>query len=70
MEISPRLGHRVTLAQLLSLAGHQDEAAQVLEAGLRDHEFAPKFLKRKERGLARSANGLLKKVRQGGVGAP
>ncbi|MBZ0113427.1 MAG: tetratricopeptide repeat protein [Thermoanaerobaculia bacterium] len=58
VEVSPRLRHRLVLAQLLLEIGEPDEARLVLDSGLLTYEHAPKFLRRNDRGLARQAQKL------------
>ena len=57
---SPRLAHRVLHAHYLLADDRRDQAHEQLEAGLREYDHAPKYVKRKNRGWAQRAKRMLK----------
>ncbi len=59
---SPRLAHRVLYAHYLIAGEKRDEAREQLEAGLREYDHAPKYVKRKNRAWAQRAKKMLKQV--------
>ncbi len=56
---SPRLAHRVLYAHYLLAGEMKDEAREQLEAGLREYNHAPKYVKRKNRAWAQRAKRML-----------
>ncbi len=59
---SPRLSHRVLHAHYLLTDDMKQEAREQLEAGLREYDHAPKYVKRKNRPWARRAKLMLKQT--------
>ena len=59
---SPRLQHRIAYAYYLGLAEHRDEAQAQLATGLQEFEYAPKYVKRRQRALAKQAKEMLRQL--------
>ncbi len=59
---SPRLQHRMAFAYYLGLADHRDEAQAQLATALQEFEYAPKYMKRRQRGLAKKAREMLRQL--------
>jgi hypothetical protein len=59
---APRLAHVVEHAQALVEAGRAAEARELLERALRDHEHAPRHVRRGARAAARKAGELRKEL--------
>ncbi|MEE9263568.1 MAG: tetratricopeptide repeat protein [Vicinamibacteria bacterium] len=55
VEANPRMQHKVLLAQYLEKAGKPDEAHDVLNDALSEHERSPRFLKRRNYGHSSSS---------------
>jgi hypothetical protein len=62
---SPTLENHCLLAEHLRLAGHANEARQLLERSLRDYNFAPGPIRRRNRRWAREARRLQKDIGTG-----
>ena len=62
VETSPRLEHRVLLANYQVHADLDHRAREQLELGLREFENSPRFLKRRDRAWSRAARKLLKTI--------
>ena len=56
---SPKLSHVVVLAEVLTRAQYRAEAEEQLRRALRDHQDAPRHVKRQARPWARRARKLL-----------
>ena len=59
VRMSPRLSHRIAYAYYLRLAEHRDLAQEQLATALQELEYAPKYLKRSQRALAKRAREML-----------
>ena len=59
---SPRLKHRMLYAHYLSGDGRGAAAREQLETALREHDTAPKFVRRKDRAWARKAKKMLREL--------
>ena len=59
---SPRLQHRMAYAYYLGLAEHRDEAQAQLATALQEFEYAPKYVKRRERAMAKQAREMLRQL--------
>ena len=62
VKTSPRLPHRVAYAYYLSQAGNRDEAQAELTTALEEFDYAPKYLKRSHRALAKRAKEMLREI--------
>jgi hypothetical protein len=62
VQSNPRLAHRIAYAYYLGAAQRRDEARAELETALREYEFAPKYVKRTQRALARRAHEMLREL--------
>ncbi len=62
VKTSPRLQHRMAYAYYLGLAEHRDEARAELATALQEFEQAPTHMKRRERGLAKKAREMLRRL--------
>jgi hypothetical protein len=60
--LSPTLQHKCLLAEHLLENGLNDEAAQMLERALEDHQFAPGFIRRRNWRWAGQARRLQKQA--------
>ncbi len=58
VRIAPTLQHHCLLAEHLMEQGHSDEAADLLERALEEHQFAPPFIRRRNGKWASKARGL------------
>jgi hypothetical protein len=63
VETSPRLEHRILLANYLLHAERHPRALEEVELGLQEFERAPGFLKRRDRAWARAARKLKREIR-------
>ena len=71
VDISPRLYHRVLYAHYLMGASRLGDAREHLQCGLDDNETAPRYIRKKDRSVARAAKNMLKEIdRQEKAGAP
>jgi hypothetical protein len=59
---SPRLPHRMLYAYYLAEQQHRDAAQEQLIAGIRDFEYAPSYLKRRNRALVKQAKEMLQRL--------
>jgi hypothetical protein len=62
VRLAPTLEHHCLLAEHLLAAGHAEEARNLLERSLRDHDFAPGPIRRRNRRWASEARRLLKQA--------
>ena len=62
VKTSPRLQHRMAYAYYLGLAEHRDEAKAQLATALQEFEYAPKYMKRRQRALAKKAKEMLRQL--------
>jgi len=62
VKTSPRLPHRIAYAYYLGLAEHRDEAQAQLATALQEFEYAPKYMKRRQRALAKKAKEMLRQL--------
>jgi hypothetical protein len=60
--LAPTLRHQCLLAEKLFDAGQTDEARELLERSLEDHQFAPGFIRRRNRRWASRARQLHKQM--------
>jgi hypothetical protein len=60
--LAPTLQHQCLLAERLLAEGHTDEARQVLERSLEEHQYAPGFVRRRNRRWASHARRLQKQL--------
>ncbi len=60
--LAPTLRHQCLLAEKLLDAGQTDEARELLERSLEDHQFAPGFIRRRNRRWASRARQLQKQT--------
>lgn len=65
VRLSPRMAHRVAFAFYLGSAERRDEAQEQLVTALKEYDYAPKYLKRDNRALARRAKEMLRALTQG-----
>ncbi|MCP4895751.1 MAG: hypothetical protein GY906_02155 [bacterium] len=65
VSISPRMSHRLLLAQYCERCGRYDQAKSQIATALEDYEHAPPFQKRNDRGWARLAKKMAKELGQG-----
>jgi hypothetical protein len=63
--LSPTLRHQCLLAEHLLDAGHPEEAEQVLDAALQEHQYAPGNIRWRNRRWAAEARRLLKRLPPG-----
>jgi hypothetical protein len=60
--LAPTLQHRCMLAECLLEEGRNDEARDLLERALEEHQFAPGYIRRRNRSWASRARQLQKQV--------
>jgi hypothetical protein len=60
VKIMPTLQHQCLLAEHLLAGGQADEARRLLDQGIRDYDFAPRFIRRRNRYWAGVARRLRK----------
>ncbi len=65
LKVSPRIAHRVVLAEYQLQAGRCDLARHQLEMALDDHQHGPRYLRRVNRVWARRAKALFKQIPAG-----
>ncbi|HXV61229.1 MAG TPA: tetratricopeptide repeat protein [Vicinamibacteria bacterium] len=64
VKLSPRMPHRVAYAHYLGLAEDRAEAQTQLTTALQEFDYAPKYLKRSHRALAKRAKEMLRQLSQ------
>lgn len=62
VQSTSRLQHRIALAEQLVTTGNIERAQAELRRALEDHEHAPDFAKKRDRGAARQASTLLQRI--------
>jgi len=62
VKTSPRLQHRIAYAYYLGTAEHRDEAQAQLATALQEFEYAPKYMRRRQRALAKKAKEMLRQL--------
>jgi hypothetical protein len=60
--LAPTLQHQCLLAEQLADQGHSEEARQLLERSLEEHQYAPGFIRRRNRRWASQARRLVKQL--------
>jgi hypothetical protein len=67
VRVAPTLEHHCLLAECLLSAGMADEARRLLDRSLQDHEFAPGYIRRRNRRWASQARRLRKQAVSDGI---
>jgi len=62
VRVSTRINHRVALGHYLSLSERKNEAKDVLELALRDHEHSPAFVKKRDHKWAARAEKMIREL--------